>query len=144
MVQAQIPEQYHFMKWYRNNVVKGLKRTKFGFQTPLLPYLENELNNFMLNELDIFIDERIIDNDNSFHSGSIQYNMFDEDYLIENSKLFLNKISYNIVKNEIVYQNDDMIPIYDVDENNIINYINQLISCLQYDRRLYSTISGKI
>lgn len=143
-VKAQISEQYHIMKWYRSMFNKTCKRTKFGFSNCLYPYIDNKISFFSNNYLDIHGNINIDHNDNevSFKSND---NLFDEDFLVENIDNFSEFISYNILTNEIILNNNkDYIKLFDNSDQNLIRFCSQLINVLQYDRRISSIISGKL
>jgi len=135
------------MKWYRSNIDKSIKRTKYGFYNPLLPYIEDRLSIEMNKTLNIvgFGDDFISSNYLRPPPYIINYNMFDENFLLDNFNKFNDIISYNIITNEVLLNNNELLNIYiEKDSNNLLRYCHELISCLQYDRRISSIISGII
>ena len=133
------------MKWYRSNIDKSIKRTKYGFFNPVLPYTEDRLSYHLNNSLDIigFGDVNKPDQYLRPSCDIINYNLFDENFLLENCERYNKLISYNILTNEILLNNNESLKVYVENESeNLFRYCNQLISCLQYDRRISSTISG--
>jgi hypothetical protein len=132
------------MKWYRSTFDKLSKRTKYGFSNPTLPYIDDKLNTFFNESLPIcgFVESKS-DDYFSYSSNRINYNIFDEDFLLENINNYSDILTYNIISNEILIKYDEKILLYSVNESkNLFNYCSQLISCLQYDRRISATISG--
>jgi len=132
------------MKWYRSNFDKTTKRTKYGFSNPVLPYIEAELHKCFNNSLEISGSVNYNQNDYySYPSNDIKYNMFDEEFLIENIDYYSKLITYNIIANEVLINYDEDIKLFTIDEStNLFKYCSELISCLQYDRRISATISG--
>ena len=122
-----------------------MKRTKNGFYNPLLPYVEEGLNHFIIKNLDIIGKE-----DNNYPSElytkyfeKYDYNLFDENFLLENVDKFSEFISYNIITNEILLKTDSSLLLYSTSESdNLLAYCSQLLSCLQYERRISGTIAG--
>jgi hypothetical protein len=133
------------MKWYRSNIDKSIKRTKYGFFNPVFPYVENSLFNHLNESLEIvgFGDDFFSDDYRRPSQDCIKYNMFNEDFLLKYFNNFRSKISYNIVTNEVLLKNNEIVNLFNINDNdNLFLYCNQLMSCLQYDRRLSAIISG--
>jgi hypothetical protein len=103
------------------------------------------LNHFIYKNLDIIGKE-----DTNYPSDlytkyfeKYDYNLFDETFLLDNVDKFSEFISYNIITNEILLKTDSTILLYSTSESdNLLAYCNQLISCLQYERRISGTIAG--
>jgi hypothetical protein len=133
------------MKWYRSNIDKSIKRIKYGFLNPVLPYTEDRLSHHLNKSLDIigFGNDYTPNHYLRPSCDIINYNMFDENFLLEHCEHFNKLISYNIITNEILLNNNEELKLYVENESvNLFRYCNHLISCLQYDRRIFSTISG--